>query len=173
MSTQKRRRTIEWDDPSLLAAKAASLSGLDYLRGMKEGTIASPPICLLIGFAVVEVEEGRVVFELDPGEHLYNPFNVLHGGVTSGLLDAATGSAVHSTLPAGVGFTSIEIKVNFIRPITKETGPVRCVGEIVHCGDKIAVSQAEVIDRDNKLYAHGLSTCMIFRSGWKGQRSLS
>lgn len=165
MSSSKRRRTIEWDDPAGLAEKAATVSGLEYLRGMKEGTIANPPICLLVGFAVVEVEEGRVVFELDPGEHLYNPFSVLHGGVTSGLLDAATGSAVHSTLPPGVGFTSIEIKVNFVRPITKETGPVRCEARIVHTGGTIAVAEGRVIDRENQLYALGLSTCMIFRSG--------
>jgi uncharacterized protein (TIGR00369 family) len=166
MNSSKRSRTIEWDDPARLAEKAATLSGLEYLRGMKEGTIASPPICLLIGFSVVEVEEGRVVFELHPGEHLYNPFNVLHGGVTSGLLDAATGSAVHSTLPAGVGFTSIEIKVNFIRPVTKETGPIRCEAKIVHPGGTIAVAEGRVVDKDDKLYATGISTCMVFRSGW-------
>jgi uncharacterized protein (TIGR00369 family) len=167
MSSNKRRRTIEWDDPAKLAKKALKLSGLEYLTGMKDGTIADPPICLLIGFTIIEVEEGRVVFKLDPGEHLYNPFNVLHGGVTSGLLDAATGSAVHSTLPAGAGFTSIEIKVNFIRPVTKQTGPIRCEARVVHAGGTIAVAEGKVIDRENRLYALGLSTCMVFRSGWK------
>lgn len=168
MDSNRRCRTIEWDDPAKLAKKARTLSGLQYLHGMKEGTIASPPICLLVGFVIVEVEEGKVVFELDPGEHLYNPFNVLHGGVTSGLLDAATGSAVHSTLPAGVGFTSLEIKVNYIRPITKETGLIRCEAGIVHVGKTIAVAEGKVIDSQDQLYALGLSTCMVFRSGRKG-----
>jgi uncharacterized protein (TIGR00369 family) len=167
MKSKRRRRTIEWNDPAPLIEKAASLSGLEYLRGMKEGTIPHPPICLLVGFVIVEVEEGRVVFELDPGEHLYNPFSVLHGGVTSGLLDAATGSAVHSTLPAGVGSTSIEIKVNYIRPIIKETGLIRCEAKILHAGNTIVVAEGKVIDGENKLYAVGLSTCMVFRSDRK------
>jgi len=163
MNPHTRRRTVDWDDPAKLAARASTMSGLDYLRGMRDGAIPHPPISLLLDFLVVEVEEGRVVFELKPAEYHYNPFSTVHGGVTCGVLDAATGCAVHSTLPAGVGYTSIDLKVNYLRPITIETGLLRCEGRIIQAGNRIALTEAEMIDKQGKLYAFGVSTCMVFR----------
>jgi len=163
MNPHTRRRTVDWDDPAKLAARASTMSGLDYLRGMRDGAIPHPPISLLLDFLVVEVEEGRVVFELKPAEYHYNPFSTVHGGVTCGVLDAATGCAVHSTLPAGVGYTSIDLKVNYLRPITIETGLLRCEGRIIQAGNRIALAEAEMIDKQGKLYAFGVSTCMVFR----------
>ena len=143
------------------------MSGLEYLKRMRDGSIDNAPVALLVGFKLVEVEEGRAVFEIEPAEHQYNPFGTLHGGVTAGVIDAATGCAVHSTLPAGAGFTSLEIKVNYVRPVTTETGLLRCEGRVVHTGNRIAVTESRVTDREGKLYAFGVSTVMIFRQGRK------
>lgn len=165
MNEGLRSRTVHWEDPAGLAGIAASLSGLEYLRGMRDGTIRHPPISLLVDFVLVEVEEGRVIFEIKPAEYHLNPFSVVHGGVACGVLDAATGCAVHSTLPAGVGYTSIDIKVNYLRPITEDTGLLRCEGCIIQVGNRLGIAEGRMTDREGKLYAHGVSTCMIFREG--------
>lgn len=167
MNLTFRRRVVEWKDPSELAREALTMSGIEYLRRMKDGLIDNAPVALLVGFRLVGVEEGKAVFELEPAEHQYNPFGTLHGGVTAGVIDAATGCAVHSTLPAGAGFTSLEIKVNYIRPVTTETGPLRCEGTVVHAGNRIALAEGRVTDRAGNLYAFGVSTIMIFRQGRK------
>jgi uncharacterized protein (TIGR00369 family) len=167
MNEESRRRFVEWKDPAGLAEEALTMSGLEYLKRMRDGSIDNAPVALLVGFKLVEVEEGRAVFELEPAEHQYNPFGTIHGGVTAGVIDAATGCAVHSTLPAGAGFTSLEIKVNYVRPVTTETGLLRCEGRVVHTGNRIAVTEGRVTDREGKLYAFGVSTIMIFRQGRK------
>jgi uncharacterized protein (TIGR00369 family) len=167
MAEKSRRRVVEWTDPAGLAEEALTMSGLEYLKRMRDGLIDNAPVALLVGFKLVEVEEGRAVFEIEPAEHQYNPFGTLHGGVTAGVIDAATGCAVHSTLPAGAGFTSLEIKVNYVRPVTTETGLLRCEGRVVHTGNRIAVTESRVTDREGKLYAFGVSTVMIFRQGRK------
>jgi uncharacterized protein (TIGR00369 family) len=165
MEENPRTRTVSWDDPAGLSAKAASVSGLEYLEGMRDGTIAHPPISILVDFLLVEVEIGRVVFEIEPAEYHLNPFSAMHGGVTCGVLDAATGCAVHSTLPPGVGYTSIDVKVNYLRPITKDTGRLRCEGRVIQVGNRLGIAEGRMTDRDGKLYAYGVSTCMIFRDG--------
>jgi uncharacterized protein (TIGR00369 family) len=167
MNDEYRRRIVEWRDPAELAEEALTMSGLDYLKRMSDGRVDNAPVALLIGFRLVEVEEGRAVFELEPAEHQYNPFGTLHGGVTAGVIDAATGCAVHSTLPKGAGFTSLEIKVNYVRPVTTETGLLRCEGRVVHTGNRIALAEGKVTDGEGKLYAFGVSTIMIFRQGQK------
>jgi uncharacterized protein (TIGR00369 family) len=163
MNDTLRERSVRWDDPAKLAGMAASMSGLDYLRGMRDGTIDHPPISLLVAFKLVEADEGRVVFEIEPEEYHLNPFSAVHGGVTCGVLDAATGCAVHSTLPAGVGYTSIDIKVNFLRPITKETGLLRCEGTVIQVGNRLGIAEGRMTDSGGRLYAFGVSTCMILR----------
>lgn len=167
MNDKARRRVVEWKDPAALAEEALTMSGLEYLRRMSDGRIDNAPVALLVGFRLVEVEEGRAVFELEPAEHQYNPFGTLHGGITAGVIDAATGCAVHSTLPKGAGFTSLEIKVNYVRPVTTDTGPLRCEGRVIHAGNRIALAEAKVTDREGKLHAFGVSTIMIFRQGRK------
>jgi uncharacterized protein (TIGR00369 family) len=142
------------------------MSGLEFLRGLKEGSIKEPPISMLIGAAVAEVEEGRVVFELTPEEYHCNPFGTVHGGIACSMLDAATGSAVYSMLPAGVGYTSIDLKINYIRPVMVKTGRMLAEGRIIHMGTRVAVAEGRFTDGKGRLYAFGLSTCMIFRSGW-------
>jgi uncharacterized protein (TIGR00369 family) len=119
----------------------------------------------------VEVEEGRVVFEVEPAEYHYNPIGAVHGGLACTLADSAMGCAVHSTLPAGVGYTTVEIKTNLLRPISVRTGTLRCEGTTIHVGGRIATAEARLTDAAGKLYAHATTTCMIFRDG-SGERSV-
>jgi uncharacterized protein (TIGR00369 family) len=109
----------------------------------------------------VEIDEGRVVFEGTPGEEHYNATGVVHGGWAATLLDSALGCAVHSTLPAGTGYTSLSLEVKFVRPITRDSGAVRCVAEVLHRGRRQATAEARVTDASGRLVAHGTSTCMI------------
>jgi len=111
----------------------------------------------------VEVSEGHAVFAVDPDEYHYNPIGVVHGGLAATLLDSAMGCAVHSKLPPGAGYTTLEIKVNFIRAMTGETGRVRCEAKIVHSGARTATAEGRIVDEAGKLYAHGTTTCLILR----------
>jgi uncharacterized protein (TIGR00369 family) len=128
------------------------------------GELPAPPIATLIGFQVVEVEEGRVVFELVPGEHQYNPLGSVHGGVASTLLDSAASCAVYTTLPAGTGYTTSQLNVHFVRPITKDTGVLTCEGNIIHAGGRMATAEARMTDAGGRIYAHGTATCLLIRS---------
>src|SRR5579884_1035792 len=158
-----RVRTITWDDPLATAEAGRRLSGLDFLRGVLRGELPPPPIAVLLNFALAEVEEGRVVFAGVPAEYHYNPIGVAHGGLAATLLDSAMGCAVHSTLPAGTGYTTLDLKVNYVRPITIKTGTVFCEGKVIYVGGRIATAEARLTDAGGKLYAHGTTTCMILR----------
>ncbi len=158
-----RTRTITWEDPLLTAEKIRAMSGLQALRAIQSGELPPPPIAALVGMSLAEVEEGRVVFTAQPAEYHYNAVGVAHGGLAATLLDSALGCAVHSTLPAGTGYTTLEIKVNYVRPITRETGLLRCEATTIHRGGRIATSEGKVTDAEGRLYAHGTTTCMIFR----------
>jgi uncharacterized protein (TIGR00369 family) len=109
------------------------------------------------------VSEGRVVFSAEPAEYHYNPLGTVHGGIAATLLDSAMGCAVQSLLPAGTGYTTLEIKVNYLRPITSATGPVTCEGKIIHLGGRVATAEARLSDATGKLYAHGTTTCILLR----------
>jgi len=162
---QPRERTIAWDDPVAAAARGQGLSGLEYLHAIAAGEIPPPPIAVLLGFELEEVEEGRAVFAVTPQEFHYNPIGVVHGGLAATLLDSAMGCAVHSTLPAGVGYTTLEFKVNFARAITGDTGRVVCEGTLIHRGRTVATAEGRVIAEDTgKLLAHGTTTCLLFGS---------
>jgi uncharacterized protein (TIGR00369 family) len=158
-----RTRTVSWTDPRLLAKMGRELSGLEYLRKMQSGEIPPPPIGALINFAIAEIEEGRTVFTVEPAEYHYNPIGMVHGGLAATLLDSAMGCAVQSMLPAGVGYTTLEIKVNYVRAMTTETGAVRCEGKIIHIGGRTAVAEGKITDAAEKLYAYGTTTCLILR----------
>ena len=162
--SEQRTRTVTWEDPRDLAKAAQGLSGLDYLQKIVSGELPPPPIGVLINFRISELSEGHAVFTVEPAEYHYNPIGVVHGGVAATLLDSAMGCAVHSTLPAGAGYTTLEIKVNYVRPILAETGRVRCEANIIHVGGRTAVAQGRILDEKGKLYAHGTTTCLIFRS---------
>ncbi|HBA52874.1 PaaI family thioesterase [Syntrophorhabdus aromaticivorans] len=162
-NASERTRTVTWADPALCMEEAGRMSGLDYMRALKDGEVTPPPICNLIDFKATRVEPGLTVFEITPAEYHYNPFGAVHGGIASLILDSAMACAVHSMLPKGVGYTSLEVKVNFIRPITVEAGPLICEGRAIHVGKRTATAEAKLTDKEGKVYAHGLTTCMIFR----------
>jgi uncharacterized protein (TIGR00369 family) len=139
-----------------------SHDGLVFLRGIVEGTLPAPPITETLGFALIEVEKGRAVFAGTPQQRHYNPIGVVHGGFACTLLDSALGCAVHSTLLKGEAYTTLELKVNLVRPLTSETGPVRAEGRIIHRGRTVGTAEGHLKDADGKLYAHATTTCMIF-----------
>jgi uncharacterized protein (TIGR00369 family) len=139
----------------------ANLSGLEMLRAIISGELPSPPIGATMGFRLVEVEPGRALFEGAAGPHLLNPLGGVHGGVALTLIDSAAGCAVHSELPAGVGYTTVETKVNFTRPIPPDGTPVRCEGLVVTRGRQIATAEARLLSAEGKVLAHGTSTLII------------
>ena len=159
-----RTRTVRWEDPAPGLALAAEMSGLEYIRAIFEGRLPPPPIAVTMGFTGSEAEEGRVVFRGEPGEHLYNPIGVVHGGFAMTLLDSALGCAVQTTLARGDWYTTLETKVNFVRPVTTDTGPVRCEGTIISRGRRVATAEGRLIaERTGKVLAHGTTTCLIER----------
>jgi len=162
-SNTQRIRTIVWEDPRISARDANSISGLEYLRAIKKGEISPPPIARLLGYNISEIDAGLAVFELDPAEYHYNPFGTVHGGIASTLLDTTMTAAVLSTLPRGANCSTIEIKVNFILPIVSQTGIVRCKAKTIHVGNRIATAEGKLVDKQEKLYAHAVSTCMVFK----------
>jgi uncharacterized protein (TIGR00369 family) len=139
-----------------------SYDGLSFLKAIIGGKLPNPPICEVLGFHLVEAEHGRAVFEGLPEFRHYNPIGTVHGGFAATLLDSALGCAVFSTLAKGDGWTTLELKFNLVRPLTKDTGPVRAEGRIVHRGRAMATSEGDLKDRAGKLYAHATTTCMIF-----------
>lgn len=154
------RRTTEWDDPHELGREARGLSGLEFLRRLiaEERRV---PIGMTLGMRLVEVGEGLAVFEAEAGPWAYNPSGSVHGGWYAAVLDAPLGSALHTTLPAGVGYTTLEMKVNFVRGARPDTGVLRAVGRVVHRGKRTAVTEARMEDSEGRLYAHATSTCLI------------
>mgnify|MGYP001199996360 CR=1 FL=1 len=164
MSVNQRSRTYTWEDPIALRDAGAGLSGLEYLQRVFERKLPPPPIAVTLGFSGAEIEEGRAVFVAEPGEHLYNPIGVVHGGFAMTMLDSSMGCAVQSMLQAGEGYTSLDTSVNFVRPITVETGRVRCEGKVIHRGGRVATAEGRLIaESTGKLLAHGTTTCLIFR----------
>ena len=138
------------------------MTGLQLLRAMADGDVPPAPIALLMDFRPAELEEGRVVFTGTPGERHYNPIGSVHGGYAATLLDSAMGCAVHTTLPAGVGYTTLDLQVRYIRPMTAQTGEVRAEGTVVHAGRRQAVAEGRLVSAvDGKLLAHGTTTCLI------------
>jgi uncharacterized protein (TIGR00369 family) len=139
-----------------------SQSGLDFLKAIIAGTVPQAPICETLGFHLVEAETGRAAFEGVPEFRYYNPIGTVHGGFTATLLDSALGCAIFSTLLKGDAWTTLELKINFVRPLTKDTGLVRAEARIIHRGRTVATSEGDLKDRAGKLYAHATTTCMIF-----------
>ena len=156
-----RSLTVTWQDPMALSQAARSMSGLEFLQGVRDGKLPPAPIQELIGMKLVEVELGRAVWELTPAEQHYNPIGVAHAGIASTLLDSAMACAVHSTLPLGKGYTTLEFKINLVRGVTMKSGTVRAIGKIVHAGKSTATAEARLEDASGTLYAHASTTCIL------------
>ena len=159
---KSRTRTVTWPDPFEVMRAAPGKTGLELLKEIQEGRLPQAPIALLMGFHTVSFSEGRAVFEGDPAEYLYNPIGVVHAGFAMTILDSAMGCAVHSTLGVGDRYTTLETKVNFVRPITVETGRVRGEGTVLHRGSTVGTAEGKLIAVESgKLLAHGTTTCLI------------
>jgi uncharacterized protein (TIGR00369 family) len=157
-----RTRTFSWADPAQHASLLGSRSGLELMRAMGSGELPPPPIMNLIDLAGMEVGEGRVTFYLDPQEFHYNPLGGVHGGIISTMLDSAAGCSVHTTLPAGIGYTSLDLNVKFLRPITVATGRLTCTGTVLQSGRRTALAEARLTDGKGRLLAHATSSCLLF-----------
>ncbi|MEJ2379347.1 MAG: PaaI family thioesterase [Pseudolabrys sp.] len=139
-----------------------SCDGLDFLKGIVAGTLPQAPMAQTLGFLMVEAEPNRAVFEGLPDFKYYNPIGTVHGGFAATLLDSALGCAVFTTLHKGDAWTTLELKLNYVRPITKDTGPLRAEGRVIHRGRTVATAEGDLKDAAGKLYAHATTTCMIF-----------
>ena len=156
-----RSLSVTWSDPAPLAAAGRSMSGLEFLQAIRDAKLPPPPIAQLLGMRLVEVESGRAAFECRPGEQHYNPIGVVHGGLAMTLLDSAMTCAIQTRAPAGAGFTTVEAKTNFVRPISVATGPIRAIGSVLHVGSRLATAEGRIVDAAGKLYAHATTTCIV------------
>lgn len=156
-----RERTYSWPDPEIFAKAARELDGVDFFRQLADGTFPAPPISATLGMTLVEVDDGRVVFEVIPQEWHYNPIGTVHGGVLATIADSALGCAVHTKLKAGTGYTSMDLNIKFTRAATLETGPLTCTGRVVTLGRRAATSESEITDRSGRVIAHAIATCLI------------
>jgi uncharacterized protein (TIGR00369 family) len=144
-----------------LPADRAAISGIEYFRRIQSGELPRAAMLELLGMRLLEVDEGRVVFGVTPSEQHYNAMGIAHGGLAATLLDSALGCAINTLAPAGKVFTTLELKINFTRPIRAENGPLRCEARVVHMGSRTATSEGRVVDARGKIYAHGTTTCIV------------
>ncbi len=170
MSTQPqftaatRTRTFSWRDPAATAAEGMKLAGIDYIRAIQTGELPPPPIARLLEMEIVEAEQGRAVFALTPAEWMYNPIGMVHGGIAATILDSCMGCAVHTTLSAGVGYTTTDVQLRYIRAMGGATGRVLAEGRVVHAGRRTATAEGRVFTQDDEtLIAHGSTGCAILR----------
>ena len=145
-------------DPATLK----SMSGMDIFSALLAGRLPPPPISRLLGFDIHSIEKGHVVFTGTPGRQHYNPIGSVHGGYAATLLDSCMGCAVHTTLDAGQGYTTLEIKINYLRGMTDQTGPVRAEGLVLQSGRRAAMAEGRLLDASGRLLAHGTTTCLVF-----------
>jgi len=158
-----RSRQFRWPDPARFEKPIRTLSGLEFMRAFLTGELPSPPFMELLGIRIVSVEPASVAFEFEPAEFMYSPLGNVHGGIVTVLLDTAMGCSFHTTLPAGVGYTTLELKINFVKSVTASSGTLRAEGHVVHSGSRVATTGARLVDRDGRMYAHASSTLMILR----------
>ncbi len=164
MIENARERIVRWEDPMASLKAVHGLTGLEALRAMTTGNVPPPPIAMLMNIRITEVDEGRVVFEGVPGEEHYNPIGLVHGGFALTIMDSALGCSIHSALPANTGYATTDIQVRLVRPLSKDTGNVRCEAKVQHIGRTIGIAQATLVDGNGKLLATGTTACAIMRS---------
>jgi uncharacterized protein (TIGR00369 family) len=162
VSPLPRERTIRWEDPRELTDAGPAMSGRDILEAVLQGTLPSPPVSHLAGITFKRIDDGRVEMMLTPQESQYNPIGSVHGGIIATVLDSVMGCAVHTKLPLGRSYTTLEIKVNYLRGVNRETGPMSAIGWVVHLGRKTAMAEASLSDAHGKLFARARTTCLIF-----------
>src|SRR5512137_658441 len=156
-----RTRTVSWHDPEVTARAGRELAGREFLDRLVDGRVPPAPMARLLGFTLEELGEGLAVFGADPAEYHYNPIGSVHGGLACTLLDSAMGCAIHTLLPRGRGYVPVELKVNVVRGMTRDTGRVRAVGTVIHLGKRIATAEGKVFDAAGVLHAHATTTCLL------------
>ena len=157
----ERSRTITWDDPKPPLAASRDLDGLAYLRALLAGTYPPPPISRLMNFWIVSADPGAAVFECEPGEYHDNPLGMVHGGLACTLLDTVVGCAAHTTLPKGVGYTSIDLNVSYLRPITSTSGVIRATGRVVKGGQRVIFARGLIEDAAGRTLATATSSLLV------------
>jgi len=140
-----------------------TLSGLEFMRAFLTGALPPPPFMELLGIRIVSVEPASVAFEFEPAEYMYSPLGNVHGGIVTVLLDTAMGCSFHTTLPAEAGYTTLELKINFVKSVTADSGTLRAEGHVVQSGSRVATTGARLVDGEGRMYAHATSTLMVLR----------
>jgi uncharacterized protein (TIGR00369 family) len=158
-----RSRTVTWEDPSISASAMASMSGRELLQAIVEGRVPRPPIAELFDFTLVSVGEGSAVFRCTPDESTYNPIGLVHGGMLCTLLDSAAGCAVHSMLPPGVGYSTVEIKVSFLAAVRADSGAIEAEGRVLRLGRQVAFAEAHARTADGTLVGHATTSLAVMR----------
>jgi uncharacterized protein (TIGR00369 family) len=156
-----RSKMVEWFDPMVSAASVGKMSGIEFLRAIRDQKLPQPPIAALFGFTIRDVDRGRVVFECEAHESAYNPIGVVHGGLVCTLADTVAACAVQTTLEAGLAYTSIDLNVSYLRPVTEASGLLRATGTVTKPGRRVAFSGVEIVDAQGKLVATATSSCLI------------
>ena len=156
-----RIKQVTWHDPLDTARVATTLSGLDFLESIQRGQTPPPPIAALLNFEIVEVQKGRVVFTCTIDESVYNPIGMVHGGLVCTLADTVIGCAVHSTLEAGVGYSSIDLSVSYLRPVSLTSGPLRATGDVTKVGQRVGFAAASITDVNDRVVATATGSCII------------
>ncbi len=152
-----------WGEPGVISREMMkTMSGIEVFTAIREGRLPTPPIGRLMDFIAIEFEPGRMVFQGTPRIDHYNPLGTVHGGYAATLLDSCVGCAVHTMLPAGKGYTTLELKINYIRAMTDRTGPVRAEGRTISVGNQTAVAEGRLTDSAGKLLAFATTTCLVF-----------
>jgi uncharacterized protein (TIGR00369 family) len=154
-ASAKNRRDADFVD------RRRAMGGLAFFRHMLEGQMPQAPMTKLLNLRLLEVDEGRVVFGARPSRAHYNGMGVVHGGLAATLLDSALGCAINSMAPPGKIYTTLELKINYTRPLTEEVGDIRCEARVIHLGSRTATAEGRIVDADGKLYAHGTTTCIV------------
>ncbi len=159
---EQRSREVTWYDPLVTARAGLTMAGIDVMRAVQRRELPGPPIAALFGMDVTSVEPGEVVFTCEPHESAYNPIGVVHGGLVCTLLDSVVGCAVHTTLPLGTGYTSVDIAVSYLRPVTSASGLLSATGRVVKPGRRVAFAAGEVVDTSGRIVATATSTLLVF-----------
>ena len=157
-----RSRNVTWHDPRITAAGALERSGLETMQAIRDGLLPPAPIAMLMQFEIRALEEGRVEFGCLLDESVYNPIGVVHGGLVCTLLDTVAGCAVHTTLPRGMGYTSIELKVNYLRAVHATSGPLTAIGTVVKPGRRVAFAEGQIRDAAGRTVATASSSLLVF-----------
>ncbi len=142
--------------------QVAGLTGLQLMQAMLRGELPYPYIADTMDFFIVEVSEGRAVFQGLPQQRHLNPMGTVHGGWYATLLDSAVGCAVHTTMPVGRAYTTAELSVNLVRGAAPGREPLRAIGQVIHSGRQLATAEGRIVDAQGRVYAHATTTCLVF-----------